>query len=267
MPERVLVGVDGSSPSDAAVEWAVERAMRLGLDLVLLQASDSPVAAPREPGATERSLLDGLVVELRSRPGVGAVTGLSVRGEAMEQLLAASAGAGIVVVGSHKTGFLRGRVFGSRSLRLVAGATCPIAIVPEPSGRVRRGVAVGVSDSPSSDGAVRFAAREAAALGEELLLIHGDPSAAAADPPVDAASRSALLLVAARDLALTIAPALTVRLRPVPRLAAVALADAAPATVLLVLAASSGRGSPGALGRTTHDVLMNLAGPTVVVPA
>lgn len=265
MPVPVLVGIDGSAPSDAATHWSIERAARLGLDLVLLHASDRGDAA----GSVEASrfLLDRAVMTARSHPGVGEVRGLAVDGDAMEQLVLASADAAIVVVGSHKTGFLRGRVFGSRSLRLVAGALCPVAIIPESSGRARHGVAVGVAGTPAGDRAVRFAASEAAALGEELILIHGDESRPLGDDDVETASAPDRLLAAARELAAATAPGVVLRARALRRPAAVALADAAPTSLLLVLAASSGQGADGALGRTTHDVLMNLAGPTVVVPA
>ncbi|MWV59768.1 universal stress protein [Rathayibacter sp. VKM Ac-2754] len=261
MSQTVLVGVDGSGPSDAATHWAIERAARLGLRMELLHVSKSGDASR---GAF---LLDRAVMTARSHPGVAAVRGLGVDGDAMEELITASAGAAIVVVGSHKTGFLRGRVFGSQSLCLVAGALCPVAIIPESSGRARHGVTVGVGAAPSSDRAVRFAAAEAEALDEELILVHGDESAAVSGLDVDAANRSDLLLSAARDLAIATAPGLSVRLRSVRLPAAVALADASPTSALVVLAASSGQGADGAVGRTTHDVLMNLAGPTVVVPA
>lgn len=264
MPDPVVVGVDGSGPSDAATRWAIERAARLNLDLAFLHAS----GRDGDGDDASRSVLDRAVMSARSQAGIGRVRGLMVLGDAMEQLITASAEAAIVVVGSHKTGFLRGRVFGSRSLRLVAGALCPVAIIPEASGRTRRGVAVGVADSSAGSRAVRFAATEAAALGEELTLIHGDISTplGSADRDVDTVSASDRLLAAARRLAIETAPGLAVRVRGLRRPAAVALADAAPTSLLLVLAASSGR-SGAAVGRTTHDVLMNLAGPAVVVPA
>ncbi|KQQ01514.1 MULTISPECIES: universal stress protein [unclassified Rathayibacter] len=262
MPDTVLVGIDGSGPSDAATHWAIERASRLGLAMVLMQVTQGVEG----PGEVSRFLLDRAVMTARSHPGVGTVRGVAADGDAMERLVGASADAAIVVVGSHKTGFLRGRVFGSQSLRLVAGALCPVAIIPEPSGRARRGVAVGVADTPAGDRAVRFAAAEAAALGEELTLIHGDAGLPVGGLDVDLATAPDHLLAAARASAIATAPELKVRVRSLRRPAAVALADAAPTSLLLVLAASSGQGT-GSLGRTTHDVLMNLAGPTVVVPA
>ncbi|QHF21190.1 universal stress protein [Rathayibacter sp. VKM Ac-2762] len=269
MPDLVLVGIDGSGPSDAAMEWGIERAVRLGLDLVLLHASDrldsTVLAADSEDVTT--GFLDRAVAAARSRPGIGTVRGLAVEGDAMTELITASTQAAIIVVGSHKTGFLRGRVFGSRSLRLVGGALCPVAIIPESSGRRRRGVTVGVSGTRSSDAAVRFAAGEAAALGEELFLVHGDESTAVTGLDIEVVTRSDVLLAAARELAMATAPGLTVRLRGARQLAAVALADASPTSVLVVLAASSGQGADGTIGATTHDVLMNLAAPTVVVPA
>ncbi|QHC60963.1 universal stress protein [Rathayibacter sp. VKM Ac-2760] len=264
MTETILVGVDGSGPSDAATRWAIDRASRLGSRMDVLHATEG--VDPSRSVDASRFLLDRAVRTARSHPGVGAVRGLAVDGDPMEQLIAGSADAAIVVVGSHKTGFLRGRLFGSRSLRLVAGALCPVAIIPEPSGRTRHGIAVGVADTPAGERAVRFAAAEAAALGEELTLIHGDAGAQASDIDIDVATAADRLLASARERAIATSPGLVVRVRALRRPAAVALADAAPTSLLLVLAASSGQGR-AAVGRTTHDVLMNLAGPTVVVPA
>ncbi|MFG6444816.1 universal stress protein [Microbacterium sp. P07] len=264
MKGRVLVGVDGSGPSEAATTWAAERAARLGLDLTLLHAVDGGKDGLVGGESVPRFSLEHAVTSSRRIPGVGAVKGLSVEGDPMAELIAASGDASIVVVGSHKTGFLRGRVFGSRSLRLVATASCPVAVIPEPSGRARHGVTVGVDGSEAGRRAVVFAAKEAVALGEDLTLIRGDEPLLPLGADVEVATGADRLLAAARDAVTGVAPEVRVLLRSVELSAAEALADASPTSILLVLAASTGGGAT--LGSTAHDVLMNLAGPTVFVP-
>ncbi|GAA2073902.1 universal stress protein [Microbacterium hatanonis] len=239
--------------------------MRLGLDLTLLHVVQ-PIneEADAEPRTSRFSLADA-VASSRSVPGIKKVTGETCAGDPMEELTAASIGADVVVVGSHKTGFLHGRVFGSRSLRLLASAVCPVAVVPEPTGRTRRGVAVGVDGSDASRDAVRFAAKEAAALGQPLMLVCGGGYAPASAVGIDVVSRADRLLAAARDIAVRAAPSVRVVLRPLARPAAEALADAAPTSILLVVPISAGSGAM--IGPTAHDVLMNLAGPTLFLPA
>jgi nucleotide-binding universal stress UspA family protein len=54
-----------------------------------------------------------------------------LHGTVMKELLTVSEGADLVVVGTHKTGFVSGRIFGSRSLLLAAAAHAPVAIIPQ----------------------------------------------------------------------------------------------------------------------------------------
>ena len=53
----------------------------------------------------------------------------------------------MIAVGTHKTGFIHGKVFGSRSLQLAAAAHSPVAIVPQTSRRDGQGIVVGIDES------------------------------------------------------------------------------------------------------------------------
>ncbi|HEY5223506.1 MAG TPA: universal stress protein [Microbacteriaceae bacterium] len=108
-----------------------------------------------------RALAPGIVVHTRL-----------LHGSLMRELAATSQSADLVVVGTHETGFVNGKVFGSRSLVLAATARAPVAIIPQTSPRDGRGVVVGVDDSAASRVAIRFAAREAERAQESLTLLH-----------------------------------------------------------------------------------------------
>ncbi|GAA3871025.1 universal stress protein [Leifsonia kafniensis] len=197
-------------------------------------------------------------------------------GNPMWELIALAENADLVVVGTHKTGFVRGRVFGSRSLQLAGGSPAPVAIIPESPVRTRQGVIVGVNESAASLAAVAFAADEAHHLGEELIIV----GAWAAQDPAEietsevrrrqatlVKSRIESVLLDARSQAQTAHGDLTIQARQVNRSAAETLVDAAASATLLVIGSSRREAAPTILGPVAHDVLINLAAPTVVVHA
>ena len=164
----------------------------------------------------------------------------------------------LVAVGTHKVGYFHGHALGSRSIQLAAVASAPSAVVPVTSWRGRSGVAVGISDGADSDDAVRFAAREASRLGEPLVLLR---AAGGEQDSVDAdAGERAASIAAGEQIDLPI------EVRSTADPASGALIGVSRRAVLTV----TGRRVPSRgflpLGRTNTDLLMNLAGPVVVVP-
>jgi nucleotide-binding universal stress UspA family protein len=174
-----------------------------------------------------------------------------------------------LVVGSHKTGFLRGQAYGSRSLHLIAAATVPVVTVPAGTERTGRGIVVGVDDSPSGHAALDFAARQAELTRQELVLVRATPAVRAAnadrsslEPPHVGSSR----LESTRNQVSERWPAIRVRSRLVYGPAAPALVRSASHSALLVVGASRADfGEPFVVGRVTHDVLLNRSAPTAVV--
>ncbi|WP_308468549.1 universal stress protein [Rathayibacter soli] len=279
MARTILVGVTGTEPSRAALRWSMKRAAAIGAEVTLCYVLDDGWATIGARMLSElredaSRLLEGEADYARSiAPEVVVHTQL-LRGSLMKELAAASKSVDFVAVGTHKTGFVNGKVFGSRSLLLAAEAHAPVAVVPQGSPRDGRGVVVGVDDSAAGRAAIRFGANEAERAGETLTLIRADDLP---DIPVrnDAMhrelrqhveSRASTLLADAADRARSVSPTVEVRTRSVPRPAAAVLADAAAGAALLVIG-SSRRDESGQsmVGSVSHDVLINLTGPTVVV--
>lgn len=136
---RVVVGVDGSAGSDAAVEQAVVHARALSAELVVVHAiaADSWTDLPWTPGrpALETSLasagreLAARVESLRESAPDVAVTSRVVEGGASRALAELSGSADLVVVGSRGRGGFRGLLLGSTSQSVLRSAGSPVLVV------------------------------------------------------------------------------------------------------------------------------------------
>lgn len=143
---RIVVGVDGSPPSLAALRWALERARLSGdsLDAVIAWEYPAPVAGYGwvPPGADIDDIDYGAIAEQALSEAVSKVvdpgSGVTVRQLVMEGypaqvLLDAAAGAGLLVVGSRGHGGFAGLLLGSVSQHCVHHAPCPVVVVREPA--------------------------------------------------------------------------------------------------------------------------------------
>lgn len=257
----IVVGADGSVASRAALTWTIDRARTTRDDVVLVTVVDDGWgsvggSALAELRRTIEERAEGELAFARSLAGSLEVDGTVSVGSPMLELAEAAREADLVVVGTHKVGYFHGHALGSRSLQLAAVSTAPSAVVPVTSWRGRSGVAVGVADGAVSDDAVRFAAREASRLGEPLVLLH------AAD---DDAARTGIVERAA-SLAAAVHPEISVEERSTADPASGALIGISRRAVLTVTGRRVPRSGFLPLGRTNTDLLMNLAGPVVVVP-
>ncbi|MHB1234839.1 MAG: universal stress protein, partial [Microbacteriaceae bacterium] len=181
------------------------------------------------------------------------------------------AAADLIVVGTHKTGFSRGRLFGSRSLQVAAETVHSVAIIPESARRSRSGIVVGVAETPGGAGALEFAATEAERTNQELTLIR---AWTLPEHPPETVSRTwekiyeteaKRILADAVTLVHRRHRRLITRSRSIRRRASDALLDASVSARLLVIGAADRDRRGGTLGGVGHDVLLNLVGPTVLV--
>jgi nucleotide-binding universal stress UspA family protein len=136
-PGRIVVGTDGSASADDAVGLAFEEAHLRGLPLTAVCAWHLPEqATPHAPYVdadglrklAEEQFQNALTAWHDKYPDVQVLAEFT--GEpAAEVLIAASAGARLVVVGSRGLGAVRGRLLGSVSQDLLHHAPCPVAVV------------------------------------------------------------------------------------------------------------------------------------------
>ncbi|MEO3972542.1 universal stress protein [Streptomyces sp. CAU 1734] len=178
----VVVGVDGSASSLAAVETAAREAKLRGTGLRVVHAFIWPAmkvplgpaaVGPRDGGLrnlAERTLDEAVTRARDVAPGV-AVTGEIVTGEPLTVLEERSRTASLAVVGSRGMGGFIGLLVGSTAVHLAAHGRCPVLVVRgEPD---REGpVLLAVDGSPEAAGAVEFAFAEASLRGVGLVALH-----------------------------------------------------------------------------------------------
>ena len=147
MPGTIVVGVDGSAASHEALRWAAGEASLRGARLVAVHAwSYVPPAPIGDPGmvpmpavdlggqlgaeqdAAGMDLDDAMTSALGDEQSVEIEKRL-VEGDAGEVLVSESAGADLVVVGSHGRTGIKAALLGSVSRHVVDRAACPVVVV------------------------------------------------------------------------------------------------------------------------------------------
>lgn len=145
-PGTIVVGVDGSEASAAALRWALEEARRRGTTLRLVHAwhrplEAAPMAAPmwldgevfESLRTAAAELLDRMVAEAGDAATGVELERIVVEAGAARALLAAADGADLLVVGSRGHGGFLGLLLGSVSQQCAHHAPCPVVIVPAPA--------------------------------------------------------------------------------------------------------------------------------------
>jgi nucleotide-binding universal stress UspA family protein len=136
--EPVVVGADGSEVSGRAVRFAFGFAARHSAEVTVVHSSSDEATTAVEPAenredASPREGRDPVGTALaecaRRYPGVRQQL-VNVAEPPVDALLAASAKAGLLVVGSHGKGAVRRAFLGSVSHAVVNSATCPVAVLP-----------------------------------------------------------------------------------------------------------------------------------------
>lgn len=188
----VLVGVDGSSASNAAVAWATRDAAMHNMPLTLVHMvvpvipTASPVASPEFVVGTDffkwqedqavRVLEDARRTVAESSDGAAPamVHSVVLHGGAVATLVDLSKDADMIVVGSRGLGAMSRALLGSVGTGLVHHAHCPIAVIHDdpPAVPADAPVLVGVDGSPASLAATEVAFDEASRRGVDLVALH-----------------------------------------------------------------------------------------------
>ncbi|MEU4116786.1 universal stress protein [Kitasatospora sp. NPDC028055] len=136
-PPRLVVGVDGSPPSHAALRWAVRQAGLTGAVVDAVGAWEPPshigwsapvVDTTFDHELAERKFSEELDAVLGAECPV-TVRRTMVLGDASDVLLDAAKGAELLVVGSRGRGSFTRALLGSVSAHCAQHATCPVVIV------------------------------------------------------------------------------------------------------------------------------------------
>ena len=154
MSKPIVVGINGSAGSDAALSWALDRAAQRNLPVLIMHATDDRWITRdiqnremlREAGldllqkaeAVAREKAAGVKVESQLRHGSAAAA-----------LREASAGASMVVVGVHNKHWLDGGPLTDRALQVVSASDCPVAVIP-PGPQAEHAASWSASTAPKS---------------------------------------------------------------------------------------------------------------------
>ncbi|MFT4296800.1 MAG: universal stress protein [Micropruina sp.] len=143
--KNLVVGVDGSQSSRAALQWAYDVALAQNAELTALMTWRQVTPPPAGSASTynpefddadqasiaEKELLSILREELGEDPGV-LVRPRVVAGRAAKELIDASHDADLLVVGSRGIGGFAGMLLGSVSQHVAAHAACTVVVVRTP---------------------------------------------------------------------------------------------------------------------------------------
>ncbi|MCC5033810.1 universal stress protein [Streptomyces sp. WAC 00631] len=283
----VVVGVDGSEHSLAALDWAVDEAARHGAALRIVHASlwgayegsESAAGTARfaEPLPVEK-ILGAAEERARKREPRLVVTTEAVPDDPAAALVREGRNASLLVTGSRGRGAISGLLLGSVGLAVAARSDCPVVVVrgtdhgPAASGGR---VVLGAGDETDGATAARFALREAEARGAGLTavrawrrphepmrhpLLTGNPGQAEEEQAEWILEE--LLREPRRDH-----PGVEVTHEIVEGPARKVLLDASRTAGLLVVGARRREGHLGLqLGIVNHAVLHHAACPVAVVP-
>ncbi|MDQ0381172.1 universal stress protein [Amycolatopsis thermophila] len=132
----IVVGVDGSAGSAAALRWAVSEAARSDREVVAVNAWTYPgtgMTADEVRDARRRALGE-LADQVRDEgPGVKIRTEV-VEGDPVDVLLSTADGAAMLVVGRYGYGRISRALLGSVGAQCVRRAQCPVVIIPAARG-------------------------------------------------------------------------------------------------------------------------------------
>ena len=284
----IVVGVDGSSSSTLAVEWAAREAAMRHLPLTLVHVLMPPVSLtwpdiPAPVGLQNWQETQGQVfLDEAVKIARDATRGTDfqirrelVNGGPMVSLADLSKDAEIVVAGCHGRGRLR-QVLGSVSSGLAHHAHCPVAIVHDENPLLldvaSAPVVVGIDGSPASEAATATAFDEASRRGVDLVAVHACSDWRDADNP--AIDWSALEERGREVLAERLAgwqeryPDVTVRRVVVANQAAQHLVEESKHAQLVVVGSHGRGGFAGMLlGSVSSAVVQSARSPVIVARA
>jgi nucleotide-binding universal stress UspA family protein len=145
MPGTIVVGIDGTEHSAAALRWAADEAALRSATLVVVHAwSFIPITTPADSGLVPMAWTDNMDVLDASRAAAERTAAAQTRevlgekndavvkvveGAPVAALLEAAAEADLLVVGNQGRGNFASALLGSTSAEVADAAPCPVVIV------------------------------------------------------------------------------------------------------------------------------------------
>jgi nucleotide-binding universal stress UspA family protein len=133
---RIVVGVDGSAPSKAALAWAISQANLTGALVEAVIAWEAPAFAgyPNVMPDTDweelaTRVLSDAVADVTGNAGPVRIKDKIMKGNAAQVLVEESAGADLLVVGNRGFGGFVEALLGSTGQHCVHHATCPVVVI------------------------------------------------------------------------------------------------------------------------------------------
>jgi nucleotide-binding universal stress UspA family protein len=195
MPDKsehlgIVVGVDGSAASTAAVRWAARRAAMSNTGLTLVHAcpavvpgsslvdwtGPTPAEVVRAQEEQAKLQLDDAAATAEETAGRLHIQTMALAGAPVPGLLELSNEARMLVVGRRGRVSLAEVLLGSVSTAMIHHARCPVAVIhdesPDEAASTDAPVVVGIDGSPASELATAIAFDEASWRGVELVALH-----------------------------------------------------------------------------------------------
>jgi nucleotide-binding universal stress UspA family protein len=136
--ERIVVGTDGSPAAERAVSWAANEAAIWKAELTVVHVWEYPYLGARSGSAEPADLMEldaanvlrEAIAQVRAQPAQPRkLHGKLLEGGAAAELVAASAGGDLLVMGARGRGGIRSALLGSSSSSVIHHAYCPVAII------------------------------------------------------------------------------------------------------------------------------------------
>ena len=133
---RIVVGVDGSHPSQQALRWGAHLAATFGAGLDAVTSWDYPagygwgsIPSDWDPAQDMQKVLDQTLQDVFGDHPPAGLRRLVREGGAAQVLLDASQGAIMLIVGSRGHGGFAGLLLGSVSANVAEHGTCPVLVI------------------------------------------------------------------------------------------------------------------------------------------
>lgn len=182
--EKIIVAIDLSDNVYPVIDRGFLLADASGAQLIALHAVGMDALAPlreflgedadrvsQEILAEAHDRLEEFIAgsPMKDRAVVNLQVDRGIAGAVIPEF-AEQAGADLVVIGAHGSGFIQRMLVGSTASRLLRKSTCPVLVVKQEAHRPYRRALVAIDFSPGSETAIRFARR--VAPGANLVLLH-----------------------------------------------------------------------------------------------